>query len=147
MKMVESTHLRNYQKNCSLEAHLGYPSIQDPDDAEHYGYHADLLQVSQGNETCSSLNITNLPIWCTYNNSSPNGDAAYIANLDDDWHDDEYLNGEDGEALWEETIMVYQAAGKSFNFKIVVRLFLTFLFVDHYLVCITSHSLIALLFG
>ena len=123
------------QSTCTLKAHLGYPSIQDPDEAAHYGYHADLLQVSHANETCSSLNTTSLPIWCSYNNSYPNGDAAYIANLDDELLDDQYLNGEDGEALWEETIMVYEAKDKSFNFKIVVRIFL----FHHCLVCIASY--------
>jgi len=100
------------EKKCTLKAKLGFP-YDDPDGAEFYGYHADMLDVTEAGDdwfVCSWYYTDGLPDWCTYENSDPNGDSAYVVNFDDEW--------KDWEELTEETIKVFNAAGRSFVFKV-----------------------------
>ena len=53
-----------------------------------------------------------IPSWCNYENSSPGGDSAYIANLDDNYYDDAE------ETITSETIMISNAAGKTFEVRV-----------------------------
>ena len=107
------------EKKCTLKAKLGFP-YDDPDEAEFYGYHADMLDVTEAGDdwfVCSWYYTNGLPDWCAYENSDPNGDSAYVVNLDDEWND--------WEELTEETIKVFNAAGRSFVFKVEVSISLS----------------------
>lgn len=100
------------EPKCTLKARLGFP-YDTPNGASHYGYHADMLDVSEATDdwwVCSWYYSGDLPEWCTYENSEPNGDSAYVANLDDQY--------EEWEELTEETVKVFNAAGKSYKFKV-----------------------------
>ena len=102
------------EPKCTLKARLGFP-YDTPNGASHYGYHADMLDVSEATDdwwVCSWYYSGDLPEWCTYENSEPNGDSAYVANLDDQY--------EEWEELTEETVKVFNAAGKSYKFKVEV---------------------------
>lgn len=100
------------RKQCILRADLKF-DFDDPDDAPYYGYHSDYMEVLESGNydwICSHRYIDELPDWCTYQNSDPDGEYAYIANLDDEYYDDEE------EEIHTETIEVIAAAGRSFEF-------------------------------
>eukprot|EP01083_Nonionella_stella_P232271 819575_1 len=59
---------------------------------------------------CSAFYSDDLPSWCTYQNSDPNGDSAYIANADDAYYDEDVLTSE--------TIEIFNAEGSTFNFDV-----------------------------
>lgn len=106
---------------CTLKAHLGYP-FDDPDDAAYYGYHAENLEVTMVGDdywVCSWYYSDDLPEWCTYENSDPNGDSAYVANLEDYYYDDI----DDLETITEETIEITGVAGNSYEFKVEAYIF------------------------
>ena len=102
------------EKKCTLKAKLGFP-YDHPNGAGYYGYHADMLDVTDAADdwyVCSWYYTKGLPDWCTYENSDPKGDSAYVVNMDDYYSD--------YETLTEETIKVFNAAEKSFVFKVEV---------------------------
>lgn len=97
-----------------MKAKLGFP-YDDPAEAGYYGYHADMLDVTEVGDdwyVCSWYYTRSLPDWCTYENSDPKGDSAYVVNLDDYYMD--------METITEETIKVFNAASRSFVFKVEV---------------------------
>jgi len=92
--------------DCTLRALLKF-DFDSPNDAAYYGYHADYMEVTMDEdetEICSSDNQNDLPAWCTYENSSPDGDSAYVANVDD-WFD--------ADELTTEKIKIFNAAGRT----------------------------------
>ena len=98
---------------CTLRALLKF-DFDTPDEFEDKnGYHADYMEVvkeDDPNAVCSSdYDAADLPSWCTYENSSPDGDSAYVANLDDNYYDDAE------QTVTSETIMISNAAGKTFE--------------------------------
>lgn len=100
---------------CTLRATLDFDFGDEPNDAPYYGYHADYMAVTQQGVSgrCSYNNKNNLPSWCTYENSSSDGDSAYVANFDDDYYDDDI-----NEMVTKEKIFVTGAAGSTFEFKV-----------------------------
>ena len=54
--------------------------------------------------------------WCTYENSDPRGDSAFIVNLNDDEYDDKF------EVLWEDALTIHDAVGQTIIFVVEVSL-------------------------
>lgn len=97
--------------DCILQADLAFP-FEDPDDAAYYGYVADYMAITMAGDDwweCSWGYSHDLPEWCTYSNSDPNGDSAYVANIDDYYFDDSLQD------LWAETIKISEAKGNTYN--------------------------------
>jgi hypothetical protein len=103
------------QGSCILEATLKFPFGTDFQAAPYYGYHADYMTVKMVGDDyweCSWAYSTSLPEWCTYANSDPNGDSAYVASLDDYYYD------ESDQSASMETIVVSEAAGNKYTFNV-----------------------------
>jgi len=97
---------------CTLKATLKYP-FDDPADAPYYGYNVDYMEVEKEGDSsfaCSWGYSDNLPDWCMYRNSDPNGDSAYVANFEEIYDEYDYLSTE--------TIEIYGAAGNTFYFNV-----------------------------
>jgi len=94
---------------CTLRAKLKF-DFNEPNDAGTKGYHADYMEVyrdGDGASFCSNGQQNNLPSWCTYKNSDPDGDSAYVANADDEYYEEDELTSE--------TVMILSAAGRTID--------------------------------
>jgi len=99
---------------CELEVKLGYP-FDDPDEALYYGYHASMLSVVKDGDDwyeCSYYYPDDLPDWCTYGNTNPEGDSTFLSN----WDDNVYYD--DVETIDEELVHIFDAAGETFIFTV-----------------------------
>lgn len=103
-------------KTCSLTATLAFPWGENYNDAPFFGYHADYLEVTMENDIddwmCSWTWSDQLPSWCTYANSHPDGDSAYVANVDD------YYADVEEEISTSETVVLTATAGKTYDFAV-----------------------------
>ena len=99
---------------CELDVKLGYP-FDDPDEALYYGYQASMLSVvKEGDDwyECSYYYPDDLPDWCTYGNTNPEGDSTFLSN----WDDNVYFD--DVETIDEELVHIFDAAGETFIFTV-----------------------------
>lgn len=94
---------------CTLEANLGFPNWEDPDDATHFGYHTDYLSVFRGEDEGDICDSTLNPDWCEYTNTAEGGTSAYIGNIDDFYYPDE---ADIYDQMQEETIIISNAQDK-----------------------------------
>ncbi len=95
---------------CSLEAHLGFPGWDKPDDVPYFGFHACWLEVYYSDDDFCDAEVG--ASWCKYENSNPapGSESAFLANpkpeneLLIDW------------TKQEETISISSAGSKVTNF-------------------------------
>lgn len=98
---------------CNLKATLSFP-FDRVNDAPYYGGHADWLEISKKNYRneyiCSSYYASknDIPGWCEYKNSDPDGDSAFVENLEDYYYTQSFLK--EYEALTSETFRIKDAA-------------------------------------
>ena len=97
---------------CNLRAVLKF-TFDTADAAEYYGYHSDYMEVAKAGDDyypCSNYYQDELPAWCTYENSSPEGDSAYVSHVDDTYEDLNLVNTE--------TIEISGFAGDSYEIRV-----------------------------
>ncbi len=97
---------------CTLEAHLGFPDIDEPEDASAYGFHACWLEAWYDDDDFCDAEVK--ASWCKYENSNPapGSESAFIANPEP---------GNDllvDPTKQEETITIYSAGSKTTNFMV-----------------------------
>lgn len=50
----------------------------------------EVIEADNFDDSCSHYTQVNSPSWCTYENSNPEGDSAFVTNMDDYYYDDGY---------------------------------------------------------
>lgn len=97
---------------CNLRAVLKF-TFDTADAAAYYGYHSDYMEITKvgdDDSLCSNYYQDQLPAWCTYENSSPDGDSAFVSNVDDAYDELDFITTE--------TIEISGFAGESYDISV-----------------------------
>jgi hypothetical protein len=95
---------------CVLRANHAFP-YSEADEAPYFGYVYNWISISRGDDVNDACDAEFPAPWCVYKNSGTNGTSAYLGNIDDVYYQDDYYD-----LMYEENVIVKDAAGKKFVF-------------------------------